>query len=382
MSLFAVPAAEVVGLPSPTRWETGGDLRLWVVRVLTSGLAMIVCVFLVGRVSEGLLPGWGGAVLVTFGLGTLVASLAASSFGHVPAATLGFVAFLLAWDKRPLLAGLAAGASLLVEYEAAPIAVVVGAYAALLGCRSLWLYAAGLAPGVVLLAGYDWLAFGAPWHNPLSYSDNPFAAAHKAGLFGLHLPYIHAIQLVLVGDRGLLLVSPVLIAAILGLIGLWRHGFPVEAAACLLIVATYLIAEFGYFGPYGGDSPGPRFFVPALPFLVLGLGPAFASRPGLTSGLATVSVIASTAIALTWPAAVNSTTGYRWTVWRELVSLVVNGSASPIANWPQKTVFALVGVGRLGAAAIAFTLSMIALGVGLCDGWSARVRRIGQQRPA
>ena len=375
MSLLGIPAAEAVRLPSPARWQRGGDPRLWAVRVLTSGLAMIVCVFLVGRVSEGLVPGWGGAVLVTFGLGTIVSSFAASSFGHVPTAALGLAAFVLAWDKRPFLAGLAGGAALLVEYEAAPIALVVGAYTALLGWRSLRRYAAGLAPGVVLLAGYDWLAFGAPWHSPLSYSDNPYAAAHESGLLGLHLPYIHAIRLVLVADRGLLVVSPILIAALLGLVGLWRRGFPAEAAVCALIVAAFLAAECSYYSPYGGDSPGARFFIPALPFLVLGLSRAFASRPALTSALATVSIIASTAIALTWPAAANSGTGHRWTVWRELALFVANGSSSTIASWPQKTVFSWVGAGRLGASAIVFALGLTALGVALRNGWSARAHR-------
>ncbi len=37
--------------------------------------------------------------------------------------------------------------------------------------------------------------------------------------------------------------------------------------------------SFGYFLPYGGVSPGPRFFIPAVPFLAVGLAPAFARIP-------------------------------------------------------------------------------------------------------
>jgi hypothetical protein len=40
----------------------------------------------------------------------------------------------------------------------------------------------------------------------------------------------------------------------------------------------------GYFDPYGGLSPGPRFFAPALPFLCLGLVEAYHRWP-LPTGL-------------------------------------------------------------------------------------------------
>jgi len=43
------------------------------VRALSVGLAFVLCAFLVGRVSEGLAPGYGGIALVSFALGTLVA---------------------------------------------------------------------------------------------------------------------------------------------------------------------------------------------------------------------------------------------------------------------------------------------------------------------
>jgi hypothetical protein len=82
-------------------------------------------------------------------------------------------------------------------------------------------------------------------------------------------------------------------------------------------------------------------------------------------------VIASSAIALTWPAAVNSATGYRWSVWRELASFVAHGSSAEIATWPQVTVFSWIGAGRLGAAAIVFGGGLGALAAALRIGWSS-----------
>ena len=59
MSLLAIPAVEAVRLPTGSKWNAEADLHLWGVRVLTSGLAFLLCVFLVGRISEGLAAGSG-----------------------------------------------------------------------------------------------------------------------------------------------------------------------------------------------------------------------------------------------------------------------------------------------------------------------------------
>ena len=117
-------------------WHHEGDLRLWAVRLATGGIALLACALLLGRVAEGIAPGWGGATLVTFSVGTLAASLAVDNFDEVPAAALGFGAFLLAWRRRPGWAGIVAGLALFVEYQAALVAVLVGVYAALAGGES------------------------------------------------------------------------------------------------------------------------------------------------------------------------------------------------------------------------------------------------------
>src|SRR5438309_5984523 len=218
LAVLATPVAAVLDLHPPTVMRANPTWRLWVVRVLTSGLAFVICAFMVGRVAEGLAPGHGGAVLVTFALGTLVAPFAAAGFDHVPTATLGFAAFLVAWRRRPLASGLLAGAALLCEYEAAIVVVAIGVYVAVRAGRTALRYALGVLPGAALLAAYDWAAFGAPWHGPLRYSDNRYRVAHEQGLFGLHLPTGHGIRLTLGWPFGLLVVSPVLVAAAAGLV--------------------------------------------------------------------------------------------------------------------------------------------------------------------
>ncbi len=257
LSFLAVPAAAAVRLPAPAGWHHSGDLRLWAVRLATGGIALLLSAFLVGRAAEGLAPGWGGATLVTFAAGTLAASLAVDNFDEVPAATLGFAAFLLAWRQRSGWAGVVAGLAVVVEYQAALVGVVVGGYAAFRGARAFGRYALGVVPGLALLGLYDRAAFGSPFHLSYRYVSSQFAARQAGGFFGVHAPSWHAARLVLIGNRGLIVVAPVLVLAAVGLVLLWRQGYRAESCAAAAVTIAFLVLELGYFDPYGGDSPGP-----------------------------------------------------------------------------------------------------------------------------
>jgi hypothetical protein len=370
LSFFAVPAVEAVRLPPASRWPKSATLRLWAVRIWAGGLFLIVCTFLVGRVAEGLAPGWGGAALTTFAVGTLAGSLAVVDFDEVPAAALGFAAFLLAWRGRAGLAGLAAGTLLLVEYQSALVVAVIGLYATLAGTRSLARYGLGVIPGVALLGAYDWAAFGSPFHLSYRYVSEQFAARQASGFFGIHTPREHAIGAVLLGSRGLLVDSPVLALAACGLVILWRRGYRTETAVCAAITIGYLVLESGYFDPFGGDAPGPRFFAPALPFLAVGLGPAFARWRKAAVVFTVASVVASTAVLLTWPDAANAAALYHWSVWREIALVPVHGPSAELARWAPKSVLGELHVGALGAMSVVFAAALGALGLGLRDGWS------------
>jgi hypothetical protein len=369
LSAVAIPAAEAVRLPAPARWRATGDLRIWATRLFTVGVAFLLVVFLVGRVAEGLAPSAGAPALAAAALGTLLGAAATTSFEHVPAAALGFGSFLLAWRRRSLLAGLAAGLAVAVEYEAAIVLVVVGAYVALDGARSAARYALGLVPGLALLGAYDWAAFGSPLHLSYRYVANSYASEQASGFFGIHLPTLRGLWYTIGADRGLAVESPVLAAAAVGLVLLWRRGYRAEAATAAAIAAAFLALELGYFNPYGGDSPGPRFLIPALPFLALGLAPAFARAPVVTGTLALASVVAMSVVSVTWPLAVNSAaSGYRQSVWGELARIVGEGGKARIFTWPTRNALSsALGLGSLAAAILCCACAVVALGVALLD---------------
>jgi hypothetical protein len=299
LSVVELPLVEALRL-APANTLPDRTWQLWVIRLLTSGVMFLALAFVIGRISEGLAPGFGSIALVTFALGTLIAPFAGMNFDQVPAAALGFGAFLLAWRRKPFWAGVLAGAGIFFEYEAGAVMVVVAAYLFLStrSWRVLARYAAGVLPGLLALAAYDWAAFGAPWRLSYRYVDNLYQPAQSGGVFGIDLPNAYAAQQVFIGRGGLIVATPVLVVAAWGLSLLWR-SYRAEVAACIAVIAIFVILNCGYFLPYGG-TPGPRFLLPALPFLALGLGPAFARAPRLTAVLAFVSIASMTAISLDW----------------------------------------------------------------------------------
>jgi hypothetical protein len=358
MSAIELAPAELVRMRTNDLGDR--DPKLWAVRVLSSGLAFLLCAFLVGRVGEGLAPGRGGATLVAFGLGTLVAPFAAANFGHITAAVLGFGAFLLAWKHRHLLAGLLVGAAVLVEYQAAGIALILGVYVAVRGVRRLLIYAAGVVPGVALLLVYNTLAFGAPWHLSYKYIANGYVFAQNQGVFGVGLPKLYSTYEVFSGPGGLLVVSPVLVAAAWGLVLLGR-SHRAEAVVCAAVALFFLVINCGYFLPYGGISPGPRFLIPALPFLAVGLAPAFRWRPRLTALLSVLSVVAMVGLTLVW----SSSPHLHRTIWWELAHVPTQGSASRFVSYLAENALTWIVAGRIGAAVVVALAAAAALVVAL-----------------
>jgi hypothetical protein len=345
LSFYAVPAVAAVralGAPRLRVWT--GTWQRWVLRLLVNGPPLILLALVLGRIAEGLEPGTGAATAVVAALGTLLGPLSSMLFGHVGAALLSFGAFALAWRGRYGLAGLAAGLAVLWEYQSAFAAVAVLAYVVARDRRALPRFLAGAAPAALALAAYDWRAFGSPFHLSYAYVANEFGEAQSHGVFGIGAPGLQGLRAVLVGGsglhlgRGLLVTSPVLVACALGLVLLWRRGYRAEAAVCAAVSLAALLYNAGYFLAYGGTSPGPRFFAPALPFLLVGLPLALRRWPLPVALLALVSLAVGTLNALAW--ALNDRLRLR---------------ILPDTVWSQAGAPRLVGVALVVAAAAAAT---------------------------
>jgi hypothetical protein len=169
-------------------------------------------------------------------------------------------------------------------------------------------YAAGAAAGTIPMFAFNLWAFGDPLE--LAYGaaiESPGLNGHEViglngdGFFGISAPQVDsAIDLLLAG-RGLLVLTPILVMAVVGTLMLRRGTRRTEANVILAIAAVYFVYNSGYWLPFGGGTPGPRFLIPALPFLALGLATAYRRLPALTLSLAIPSAMFMVIGSLTYP---------------------------------------------------------------------------------
>jgi len=355
MSFLAIPAYEgerLVGIArAPSAWAQEGDLSLWLVRVLTSGVLFLVAVFVVGRLGEALVPGTGAVTAAIFGTATIAAPLAPTFFEHDAAAAFGIAAFAILVRRTgpaaAALAGLCAGVAVLFEYSSGLVVLALLVLCAVRhGHAAIW-FVLGLLPAGVALGAYDWAAFGSPFHLSYRYEAGGLGDQQHHGFFGIGRPTLYGLREVLFVDRGLLVFSPVLLAAAVGLLLMWRRGLRGEALLAAALVVAFVVSDAGYFLPYGGGTPGPRFFVPALPFLALGLPFALARFRRTVLALAVVSVVLTTGNAVTW--------GVR----RETDRWYPGHGVSDLS----KTVWVWLGLNRVEGAAVVLLCAFGALGV-------------------
>lgn len=267
----------------------------WLAAVFAIGLpSALAVVFL-----DGLLAAWGlaprprAALALAYGLATITWPYSTLLYGHQLAAALLLIAFaLLARLKNSprapagtlFLAGFLLGVAVVAEYPAALAVLPLAAYAAVVvrpRPQVLWLILGGLLPAVAL-ALYHWKIFGSPLALPYDFSTRKHR--HLGFFMGLGVPRPEAFwHLLLSPFRGLLFSAPWLALAIPGAVRLWRLRKRAEVltagAVCLLFVwMNTSLVDWD-----GGWATGPRYLIPAIPFLVLlasGLFPRDGERPG------------------------------------------------------------------------------------------------------
>jgi hypothetical protein len=202
---------------------------------------------------------------------------------------------LLALAARAL-----AGLGIVVEYPQALVAAALAGYLVTVrpAFARLAAFAAGVVAGVAPLLVYDAVAFGSPFR--ISYASSEIGP-HDRGLFGVDLPSFRVAVEVLLSGRGLVTLTPVVAAGVAGLVLLHRRGHRAESVLAAVLSGAFLVYASGFFDPFGGFSPGPRFLVPVLPFLALGIAAAYAERSAVVLALALPSLVFMTAATITQP---------------------------------------------------------------------------------
>ncbi len=349
------------GADPPNRWLHAGyplamlklDPRaVWQLGLWGVVLPFLVLLLLVRAVVERFAPGVGTPTAAILGLGTLLLPFSTLFFSHVLSACLVFAAFALLLRERPLAAGVVAGLAVVAEYPIVVVAAALGLYALRRPHHAAW-YAGGAVLGLVPLALFNLWAFGSVAH--LSYEDavlvpgrsgHDVVGANTGGFFGVGAPKPRVALELLFSSKGLLTLSPVLLAACAGLVLLWRSG---RRAETLLVAGTsiaVLAYASGYRYPFGGWVPGPRFLIPLLPFLAVPLGLSLRRWPLPTAALAAVSVVAMGAATSAEPLLSNQDTRHWFVRIRD-------------GNFAE-TVVSLAGGGHSWAAIVPFYALVLA----------------------
>jgi hypothetical protein len=291
---------------------------VWALTLLAAVIPAILLLLAVRWAADRFVPGYGTAAAITLGLATVVMTFAAEFFSHVISAGFAFAAFCLLMkerDKEPSLglvagAGLLAGLAVTFEFQTGLVGVVLFGYA--LSRKTDWLrrgaaFGAGTVAGALPMLAFNYWAFGNPLKLAYGYAVAfPGASGHDVlglnshGFFGITAPRFDSAVSLLLAGRGLLVLTPIIVMAVVGVFAM-RRQHRAEANTILAIAAVYFVYNSGYWLPFGGGTPGPRFLIPALPFLAIGLAYAYKRLPALTLGLAIPSVLMMLVGTLTYP---------------------------------------------------------------------------------
>ena len=281
-------------------------------------------------------------------LGSPLLAYSTMLFIHVPSAALLLASVMLAERRRPLAAGAAIGAAGLVNYLCIPAAIVVGLMLVTSSdrrWRDVLRFIAGGAPFAAALGAYQLFIFGGLTTTPIA-RENP-AFLTPGAVYGiLRAPSLDALWgLTFSPYRGLFFIAPILVLATIGVTRLPRSVASVIAATALY----FLLFNICFNGWHGGYAIGPRYLLPAVPLLGLGL-------TGLTSrwrslllivGMAGVLLnVAVTAVDAQPPDSVRNPIG------DYVLPLLIHGEVSPshpIPQWLRDLYTGHVAVNRVAA---------------------------------
>jgi hypothetical protein len=271
---------------------TGNPKRLvWAMHLWSIVLPAVALLLLVRRRAEKVEPGFGTIATVSLGAATLVLPFSTVFFSHVLAAALGFAAFALLLREREtgpsswllLAGGVAAGIAFSVEYTLGVVALLLSivVLAGAVRLRRASLYFLGVAVGALPSLAFNAWAFGGPFHLPQQGWHHQ-GAEPLPGLLGITRPSLDTALRILFSPGG---IAPILLPALVGAALLWRRGARMSAGLPVLVAAVFFAFNSASVDPFGGASPGPRFMIPALPFLAVPVAAAYRAIPGATLAL-------------------------------------------------------------------------------------------------
>lgn len=224
------------------------------------------------------------------GVGTLVFPYATLLINHVPAGATALAgAYHLMRAREDGRRAVAAGGflSLAYAFDAAAVVLALLAVVMLWGAPARRWLAVGLAavPVVALQLAFNVAvsgALGPPAMNPSSWSD-PSSPFHRPDpsivFFSQPLDYAKYAAYVLVGGKGLIPYTPLILVCAYGFVRLYAAGGALRrfAVAVGITWLVYVALIVGFTNDYGALNYGQRRYVDLLFLACVGLTPALAA---------------------------------------------------------------------------------------------------------
>jgi hypothetical protein len=295
-ALLAVPGYAILfhleraaGLDPDDWWVL--TVNAWLTTVLSVGVVSAIGFVLFYRLAVDLSGGARRAALcatVAFGAATLFYPYGTMLHEHNVVAVALLGAFYCLYraksvmrraDAWLVLAGVCAGYASTCNYIVAVVVLFFGVYLSSFSreVRRLAAFGAGVLVPFVVLCAYHTSCFGTPFATNYHFQNPHFQADGQSFLGVFQPPRSDVLLMLLISPyRGLFFSSPVLLMGVVGWVMLRHSGrHAAEATLFLAIVSFFLLFNCSFNGWPGGWTVGPRYLVPAIPFLALPLVFAF-----------------------------------------------------------------------------------------------------------
>jgi hypothetical protein len=363
----------------------------FVVGVLPTALIAALLFLWLARLTNRVAP----RLIVAFGYAVLTPAFAYanSMYGHQLVSLLLFGAFywLTSAQRLSFWAAGAIGAllaySVVTEYPMALVVGVLTVYAAWRLWRSGQLLALVPLLGVAAAIAAGWMAynnaiFGGPLNLGYSYSEL-WVTQHETGFMSLTLPRPEALWgITFDGFRGLFVLAPWLLFSLPGLVLWWKSPTAPGAGRVewwVVVASTLLIVLFNASSVmwWGGFAVGPRYLLPAVPFLALVCGWSLV-RWGQTLWLRlTLALLLIWSWIATWGLSLAEQAFPPDRIRNPLIDYA-------LPNWLAGNIARNAGtlLGLHGAASLAPLLLVLILGVAVAAWLATRPPSVAEPRPA
>ncbi len=317
-------------------------------------LASLLCLLLFHVFTRFFGLGIAAGLMLTFfyGLGTLVFSYSTTFYCHLPSAFFSFLSFVLAMGLKhgrvqrkktvALFSGFSVATAVLVEPSTVfTLWCIVGYFVCFKeGRRHLPFFFLGCVPPAIVQGFYNVVCFGGPFNTSYTYSNNQVMWIKNGSLFGLQSPKV-LLHLLILPYRGIFVSSPVLLMIFPGMIFLLKQRkWIAETVISGAVFILFLILIACTFAWHGGSGAGPRYLLPAYPFLFLLTAFAIKEYPKFFKVIGFLSVIINFSITLIGneiPWEIRNPLGD--VVFKEILTGRVSINPSPISHFGMDNIY-------------------------------------------